>query len=310
MISVIVPIYNVGKFLPKCIESLIHQTYKNIEIILVNDGSSDDSLAICKKYQKIDDRIIVIDKKNAGVSSARNRGLDIAKGKYIGFVDPDDYIDVNMYSEMIESMNKYDSEIVVCGYDYLNEDYTIQRKYNEKNIEILNKKQYFSMQFDMPPTVRHGVYNKLYKKNLLKDLRFKENLHSSEDVFFNTKYMLLVNKAIFIHRPFYKNLVRQGSATHGGLKLNQLCDSFSVHEYMHNEATTLYPELKMKSMAFLLDVCLLKYNECKDKVGLNPTIEEKMKLKYMKKFIKKYALQSFFNNEIYWKTRIMYLLLK
>ena len=96
MISIIVPIYNVELYLEKCIESIINQTYKDIEVILINDGSTDKSGIICDKYAKIDDRIIVLHKENGGVSSARNKGLDIAKGDYIAFVDPDDYIEPNM----------------------------------------------------------------------------------------------------------------------------------------------------------------------------------------------------------------------
>ena len=106
MISIIVPIYNVELYLEKCIESIINQTYKDIEVILINDGSTDKSGIICDKYAKIDDRIIVLHKENGGVSSARNKGLDIAKGDYIAFVDPDDYIEPNMYEEMFWDYKK------------------------------------------------------------------------------------------------------------------------------------------------------------------------------------------------------------
>ena len=103
-VSIIVPIYNVEKYLSKCIESILSQTYKNIEIILVDDGSPDNSPQICDEYAKKDDRIIVIHKANGGVSSARNAGIDIATGKYIGFVDPDDYIENNMYELMVNKI--------------------------------------------------------------------------------------------------------------------------------------------------------------------------------------------------------------
>ncbi|MEG2898607.1 MAG: glycosyltransferase, partial [Eubacterium sp.] len=99
LISLIIPIYNSEKFLDRCIQSIINQTYKNIEIILVNDGSIDQSLEICQLYKKRDNRIVIINKKNGGVGSARNIGLQKAKGDYIGFIDSDDYIDKETYEE-------------------------------------------------------------------------------------------------------------------------------------------------------------------------------------------------------------------
>ena len=106
LISVIVPIYNVEKYLEKCVNSITSQTYKNLEIILVDDGSTDSSPEICEKLKQSDDRIIVIHKKNGGLSSARNAGLDIAKGKYIGCVDSDDYIDEKMYEKLCRTLKE------------------------------------------------------------------------------------------------------------------------------------------------------------------------------------------------------------
>ena len=114
-ISVIVPIYNVEKYLAKCIDSIINQTLTNIEIILVNDGSTDNSRKIIDKYDKKDSRIKVIHKKNGGQGSARNAGLDIAKGEYIGFVDSDDWIDSNMYENLYNAAISNNADIVVCN---------------------------------------------------------------------------------------------------------------------------------------------------------------------------------------------------
>ena len=104
LISIIVPIYNVEKYIHKCIESIINQTYKNLEIILVDDGSPDNCGNICEEYAKNDSRIKVIHKENNGLSSARNAGLEICKGDYIGFVDSDDYIELNMYEVLINAL--------------------------------------------------------------------------------------------------------------------------------------------------------------------------------------------------------------
>ena len=114
MISVVVPIYNVSKYLPKCIESILHSTYKNLEVILVDDGSTDECPTICDDYAKKDSRIKVIHKKNGGLSDARNKGLDIATGEYISFIDSDDYIDADLYESVIKEFDE-NIDVVVFG---------------------------------------------------------------------------------------------------------------------------------------------------------------------------------------------------
>lgn len=116
LISIIVPVYNVEQYLDDCLISIINQTYKNLEIILIDDGSTDKSGKICDEYAKKDSRIIVIHKENGGVSSARNAGLRIAKGAYIGFVDPDDWIAEDMYEVLYSNAKKYDADVSVCKY--------------------------------------------------------------------------------------------------------------------------------------------------------------------------------------------------
>ena len=313
LISIIVPIYNVDSYLRKCFDSIISQTYSDFELILVDDGSTDDSPKICDEYARKDDRIIVIHKKNGGVSSARNAGLNVAKGEYIGFIDPDDYIVSEMYECMVNAIEKYKSDMVVCGYDYIDENGNVTRPYKVKNDEKLTHKQFVSMQFDMPPTVRHVVWNKLFRNKLFKGISFPENIHSSEDVYVLCSYVKKISDCVFIHKPLYKNLVRNGSATHGGLSVESLALSFKAHNKMHTEAISLYPDLKNHSLAFLLDVCTLKYNEAKSKVAvMDETAQKEYKhyLDEMKSFIKKHAWRGLFDREIYWKTRISYILVK
>lgn len=116
LISVIVPVYNVELYLEQCLNSIINQTYKNLEIILVNDGSTDNSGVICDLYANIDNRIIVIHKDNGGVSSARNAGLNVAKGNFIGFVDPDDWIADDMYEKLYLNIQNFNANISVCKF--------------------------------------------------------------------------------------------------------------------------------------------------------------------------------------------------
>ena len=315
MISIIVPVYKVEKYLPRCIESILNQTYKDLELILIDDGSPDNCPQICDEYAKKDSRIVVLHQKNKGVSAARNAGLNLAKGEYIGFVDPDDFVVPEMYETMSGEMERQQVELAICGYDYFDENgnVDIKRLYKSRENELLTQKEIMNRFSDMPPSIRHGVWNKLFKKNLLHEIRFIEGLHSSEDVFFLNEYVLRVKKAVMIHQPFYKNTVREGSATHGGLSIESLADSFRAHDKMYNDVIQYYPELKNRSLAFLLDVCTLKYNEAKnkaDQINNSDKVQVNIRLKNMRIYIKKMAIQAVFDREIYWKTRIYYLLLR
>ena len=314
MVSIIVPIYNVEKYLSKCIDSILAQTYNDIEVILVDDGSPDNCPMICDEYAQKDNRVIVIHQKNAGVSAARNAGLKVAQGEYIGFVDPDDWISQAMDHDMIFAIERENADLAICGYDYYDEDGNIdsKRAYQTKEDELISQKEFMSRLSDMPPTVRQGTCNKLFRAELLSDISFKKHMHSAEDVLFLSEYSSRICKVIIVHKPHYKNLVRTGSATHGGLTISQLADSFYVHDKMYNTIVKLYPDLKNHSLAFLLDVCTLKYCESKKKIESSPSVEykqEKTSLRNMKGYIKRKAIDAVFNNEIYWKTRIAYLLL-
>lgn len=313
LLSIIVPIYNVEKFLPKCIESIMRQSYRNLEIILVDDGSSDCCLEICGTYAALDERIHVIHQVNSGVSAARNTGLEIASGEFIGFVDPDDWIASDMYEGMLEAMLREQVDLAICGYDYYREDGNVDetRRYLIRDTEIISQKDVLYRFGDMPPSIRHGVCNKLFKNNLLHTQRFICGLHSSEDVMFLTDYVLKIENAVIVHKPYYKNLVRMGSATHGGLNIESLADSFKVHDHMYCATVELYPELRNHSLAFLLDVCTLKYNEAVNKLknlSEHDRIEAQKRLKEMKKYIKRNAISAIFDSEIYWKTKISYIL--
>src|SRR5690554_2626737 len=126
LLSIIVPVYNMEQYIEKCIMSIFLQTYKNIEIILIDDGSTDNSGNLCDKYSVIDPRVKVIHKENGGLSSARNAGLEVAMGEYIGFVDPDDWIEPTMYETMYSNIKKNKSEICICNYIIDNSKYSKQ----------------------------------------------------------------------------------------------------------------------------------------------------------------------------------------
>lgn len=184
-VSIVVPVYNVEKFVAKCIESIINQTYKNLEIILVDDGSTDSSLKICKYYEKKDSRIIVIHQENIGVSEARNTGLDKVTGKYLAFVDADDYICENYIEELLNAIIKNKTKISQCGINLvLYGKIVSQIKYSGYEVKKGRDILYDLLKYNF--LQNEVIWNKLYDVNIFKKLRFaKGKLH--EDDFINYK---------------------------------------------------------------------------------------------------------------------------
>ena len=208
IISIIVPIYNVGKYLPKCIESILNQTFKNFELILVNGGSTDNSGVVCDDYAKKDTRIKIIHKSNGGVSSARNAGLYVAKGEYIGFVDPDDYIDKNMYEKLYRLCIDNNSDIAICRFNR-EINGKIQNKESTEEIIELNNMEAMNELFK-GNLYRFSLCNKLFSKKCFNDVLFpEERIH--EDL--STTYKLFANskKAVYINYCGYIYVRRENS---------------------------------------------------------------------------------------------------
>lgn len=216
LVSIIVPIYNVEQYLKKCIESIINQTLTNIEIILVNDGSTDNCGKIIDEYAKKDNRIIALHKENGGQASARNMGLDIASGKYIGFVDSDDWVDSNIYEMMYNSIEESKSDICVCG----RKTYSSNEKLNYK-LDITDEtidfryhkvEEYVSKRLFYKHTV--SSCNKLYSKEIIEknNIRFKDVSYvGSEDTLFNYSILCCANSIRCIGKVYYNQLSREGS---------------------------------------------------------------------------------------------------
>ena len=187
LISVIIPVYNVEQYLNRCVDSVINQTYKNLEIILVDDGSTDNSGKICDEYALKDNRIKVIHKENGGLSSARNAGLDIAKGAYIGFIDSDDYIELDMYEFLYNMLIENKVEVSCCNvFDFKNNKYV-----PSSNLQVEGV-----ITFDEVLNIKQGlfVWNKLYSKNLIGNYRF-DGL--AEDLKFNFEILKKAEKIVY-----------------------------------------------------------------------------------------------------------------
>lgn len=201
LISVIVPVYNVESYVAECIESIQNQTYMNLEIILVNDGSTDASGDICDKYAAYDERIQVIHKENAGVSAARNTGIESANGDYIGFVDSDDYIAPTMYEDMLKLMVEHDLDIIECTAFRNNGDTNIEGC-NDGSLEIFNRDEALKMaMYDCFV----AVWSQLYKRRVISDVRFPvgrkfEDSAVSYLFIANTKRVGHINRCLYYYR--------------------------------------------------------------------------------------------------------------
>ena len=210
LISVIVPIYNVEKYLKRCIDSIINQTYKNLEIILVDDGSLDNCSKICDEYSKKDKRIRVIHKANGGLSDARNTGLDQAKGKYICFIDSDDYIDINMIKELYTNLVKTKSDISIC--DFVSFDEKTEKYNSYSNSIFIVKDSKYDLMFNEYRLVTTVQWNKLFKREIFDNLRFKYGkIH--EDEFIICYELEKANKISFLLKPYYHYYQRVNSIT-------------------------------------------------------------------------------------------------
>lgn len=175
MISVIVPVYNMEKYLEKCVRSILDQDYKDIELILVDDGSKDSSPAMCDEFAKQDERIKVIHKENGGQGSARNMGLDIAKGDYISFIDSDDWVEPDMYTNLISIAQENNADLAICEVALNEEDGSVLKKKRVNGTLVMTKDEAFSHRFDGSEIVTDSPCNKLYKKELFEKLRYPEN---------------------------------------------------------------------------------------------------------------------------------------
>lgn len=203
LISVIIPVYGVEKYIAQCLESVINQTYKNLEIIVVNDGTKDRSADIAKEYAAKDSRIKVYDFKNGGLSVARNRGLEIATGEYISYLDSDDWLDTKMYETLLEAAMKNDADMVKCG--IIETNGVTEDKITFSDIKIINNEQNKAFENYFNGILWTVVWNGLYKKELAKKIKFPDNV-VYEDNYSSGMFLYLAKKRVVM--PFCGNYYR------------------------------------------------------------------------------------------------------
>ena len=259
LISVIVPVYNVEEFLPKCVDSLLSQTYENLEIILVDDGTKDNSDKLCDAYADLDPRVRVIHKENGGLSSARNAGIDVAKGEYLAFVDSDDWIEPNTYEWMLELVRKYGVKLVCAG------RYDVEYATGEKTKglcppreEVITGEELVRRIF-LWDNIDSAAWDKLYHRSLFREIRYPFG-KVCEDVPTTYRIALDAGKAAMCDRPVYNYLHRPGSITTAAVSPKTF--HFSEHTekvlpWIREHCPSLAPEaeyLRVRSLVYNLTV--------------------------------------------------------
>lgn len=306
-ISIIVPIYNVEKYLEKCIKSILNQTFKDFELILVDDGSPDKCGEICEKYKALDSRVRVVHKSNAGLSAARNTGLDLAKGDFVAFVDSDDYVHKQMYEILYSQIIKDKSDITICDFEYVYENKNIDLlQYDDLkkgfNIETFNKIEALE-QIDKKDGVKFVIAcNKLYKIELFNVLRFEEGrIH--EDELMAHKIIYKSKKITFINCKLYHYLQRENSITKEHFSLKKLDALHALKDRMN-----FYRNKKIKNLQITAEFnyinSFFKYYY-KVKYSFNDVDRE---LEVLRKDFKK-SLKYILKNPRYnWKEKIMWII--
>ncbi len=253
MITVVVSIYNVEKYLDRCIQSLMQQTYKDFELLLVDDGSPDQCPQMCDEWEKKDTRITVYHKTNGGLSSARNYGIEHAKGEYIIFPDPDDWVESDYLERLVTLKNEYQADLSICGY-YLGNSMLESCT----SIAVLNTRDALE-QLMMPRSFCGFAWNKLYNMDIIikNDLRFDLELGMVQDLHFNVRYFQLCDSIAYDPHPLYHYSIDTGGVTSRYTpltprKISGLVTYQKIAQLVHGK----YPSVEEYAYSSLCKMCL------------------------------------------------------
>lgn len=261
LVSIIIPIYNVENYLQQCIDSLLNQSHSQLEIILIDDGSTDRSPQICDENEKKDSRIKVIHKQNAGAASARNVGLDVATGEYICFIDSDDYIKENYVEKLLYFLEGNNADVSVCSYLYLYKD-AIEHEYMDP-IGVVSEKE-FIRRF-LTDWKCGLLWNKMFKATLMRNVRFEEG-HKIDDEFFTYKVIMNADKVVVISDELYIYRMRASSVMQS-TQINyekMLQDRFEYLTQRYLDVIKKYPDFQREYLENLVDnfIRLLSDSRC------------------------------------------------
>ena len=294
LLSVIIPIYNASGTLKQCLDSILQQTYRKLEVICVDDESWDESTEICRKYMQKDSRVHLIQKKNGGVASARNEGLKYVTGKYVTFIDQDDWLEPEAYEEMMNKAMQEEADMVVCSYSK-DIDSSAVKMENRKEIEnpITDRNQMIRYAFEREMYRGYAafVWNKLFKTEILQKegITFDATLKRGDDVWFYSLFASAANRAVYVDKCLYHYVQRADSITHTKNKqnLNRLSDILVGYEkaIAHLDAVGIEREVTHYLKCFYVYHASLLYE-----IAEEEDLEEDMERfrKSMKLFLNEY----------------------
>lgn len=267
LISVIVAAYNIGEYLPRCLDSLLAQSYRKLEIIVVDDGSGDDTGAVCDRYAGEHERIKVIHQhRNEGPSGARNKGLAIAKGDYIGYVDGDDWVEPEMYAAMLRACEEQECDIAVCAYREIGAENT-KKRFSEEQY-VLTQKEALEIYIcdNRQFHIYHSVWSKLFKRSVIEKLEFPAG-RKSEDIIYTTKALLNISSCVFLDTPYYNYRVnRKGSIMNEQVRERRFRDEIPFwREQIECLGKAGFSELSEKAAYFFYRRLLFYYVDFRDR---------------------------------------------
>ena len=288
LVSIILPVYNAQNHLARCVGSICAQTYRNIEIIILNDGSKDQSLPVCEEFRQKDPRILLVDKANSGVSDTRNLGLKLASGKYVEFVDSDDYLDPDFTERLVAAAEENEADFVIAPYkmvipagaskpeqvlDKIQDELGVMsvarppevREYGFLPAGVYDKDTFALRLMDKPASYFYSVlWNKLYRRDILtgNDIQFVSEMRWAEDLVFNLRYIQYAERFVAIDKPGYYYVQNPQSICHTQINAATIVQNkLQVFRYYKDLYTRLgiYEEVRPQLYKFLLDIAESTY---------------------------------------------------
>ncbi len=299
MISIIVPVYRAEKYLDNCIKSLLAQTYTDLEIILVDDGSPDGSGAICDAYAAKDSRIKVIHQQNGGLSAARNAGLAVASGEYIGFVDSDDTVEPDMFELLLHAVDGH--QLAMCGARRVEEGKTLPPTASDAAVTVLDNAGLWEEIFGR---LNNAAWNKLYRADLIKDSNFPQGLIHGEDLLFHLTYLPSVQSGVVLEAVKYNYYIHQGSITKAASFSPKAFDEVTVKDRARELVKQHFPGLNQTALLYSFTA---RMNVCRKIYRYGRQNEYRQTLNEYSAFLKQHY--SAIKSQLPMRRRVEYLLL-
>lgn len=297
-LSIIVPVYNVEAYLPECIESILNQNMHDLELILIDDGSSDNCGKICDDYSEKDSRIRVIHQINRGVSAARNAGLRIAMGEYLGFVDPDDFIALNMYEKLISEVESNGCDIAICGFTNYSEDGNFLSE-SAVPAGTYSREDLISSIYGMPNPFHGSMCNKIFSRKVLDGLVYDENVVIGEDWLLLYECYQKVDMAAAISECLYNVRIRNNSATRkyrASVYISKLETYLKLYGYSKDQNK----KIQRKATEKILDACHMNKN------AIIEQDYDRKSISFINRQFRKISVSAFFHGYLSLKRALYY----